>query len=503
MTKPFRANGLALALALLIPMTACSAQPAEPIAKAQPATAPLVTGLPDFTNLVSRVGPAVVSINAEIPANQTRGNAGGMGPGEVPEIFRRFFGDQLPPGMFGGAPQSRDVMPSRQGVSLGTGFFVSKDGYLLTNAHVVNGSNKVTVKTADNRELNAKLVGLDERSDVALLKVEGANFPFLAIADSNNVKAGQWVVAIGSPFGLDQSVTAGVVSAVGRNTNFAQNQYVPFIQTDVAINRGNSGGPLLNTSGQVVGINSQIFSNSGGYMGVSFAIPIDVAMNAAEQLRSTGRVERGQLGVRIQPLTSSQVAALKLPSATGALVADVEPGSAGAKAGLLPLDVITAVNGSRVQDSASLPAIIGGMRPGTKVELDIIRDGSPRKLTATLSQLKTAAASDSNFEGSPSPESQSATGNRLGVIAQELPDAFRQRAQLPAGQGVGVGRVTGQSAADAGLSSGDVILAVGRTNVDTIGALNKALAGFRKGETVMVKVWDRGAGSRFVAIKLD
>ena len=500
MTAPTRATALALALAMILPV-ACSAQPSEPIAKPANAAAPLVTGLPDFTRLVQQVSPAVVSINAEITARPAQQ----MPNQEVPEIFRRFFGDQLPPGMFGNAPESRDRMPSARGVSMGTGFFVSRDGYLLTNAHVVNGAGKVTVKLADRRELPAKVVGADERSDVALLKVEGNDLPFLQLADSAGVKAGQWVVAIGSPFGLEQSVTAGVVSAVGRNTQFAENQYVPFIQTDVAINRGNSGGPLLNVAGQVVGINSQIFSNSGGYMGVSFAIPIDVAMNAAEQLRSTGRVARGQLGVRIQPLDADQLAALKLSKAQGALVADVEPGSAGAKAGLLPLDVITAVNGQQVGDAAALPAIIGGMRPGAQVRLDIIRDGKPRQLNATLSELVSPGERTGATNGATGSKGATApsSGNRLGVIADDLPAGFRERNGIPSNQGVGVVRVLGQSAADAGLSGGDIVLMVGRENVASVAALNKALAVYGKGETVMVRVLSPRAGSRFVAITLD
>lgn len=502
MLKTYRTTAMVVALAALLPV-ACNAQPSQPIASpSKEVSAPLVTGLPDFSRLVQQVSPGVVSVNAEISA-RSRTGAQTSEMEQMPEIFRRIFGDQMPPGMQG--PQSRDRLPSTQGVSVGTGFLISQDGYLLTNAHVVNGASKITIGLSDRRELTAKVVGADPRSDVALLKVEATGLPYLRLADSSTVKAGQWVVAIGSPFGLDQSVTAGIVSAVGRNTQFAGNQYVPFIQTDVAINRGNSGGPLLNTSGQVVGINSQIFSNSGGYMGVSFAIPIDVAMNAAEQLRATGRVERGQIGVRVQGLSDEQARALKLPSRTGALVADVEPGSAGAKAGLLPLDVITAVNGRAVVDSAQLPSIIGAMRPGERAVLDVIRDGKTRKITVALDALAAADASSRprDFREPGGAEPAASAANKLGVVTQDLSAAMRSRLGLPAGQGVGVSRVTGQAAADAGLSSGDIILAIGRENVATGAQLNQVLSKYRKGDSVMVRMAGGGGSGNYVAITLE
>ncbi len=283
MNRPLRSIALIGALAAALPV-ACTAQapdaaraasrPIAPPPAAQPAR-PLVTGLPDFTALVERVGPAVVNVSAEI-APQAGRNAGAPGQEQIPEIFRRFFGPGMP---FPEQPQGRG------GVSQGTGFLISEDGYVMTNHHVVDGADTVQVRLSDRREFTAKVVGSDQQSDVALLKIDATGLPYLRQADASKTRAGQWVIAIGSPFGLEHSVTAGIVSAVGRSNPYADQRYVPFIQTDVAINRGNSGGPLLNTSGEVVGINSQIFSNSGGYMGVSFAIPIDVAMNAAEQLR--------------------------------------------------------------------------------------------------------------------------------------------------------------------------------------------------------------------------
>ena len=275
------------------------------VATAQsPAPAPeLVAGLPDFTRLVDQVGPAVVSVQAEVGGNTRtsaqRGQQQAPSEEEIPEFFRRFFGPGMSP--MPGMPGQPNARP--RGVSQGTGFIISADGYVLTNHHVVDGADTVRIRMTDRREFVAKVVGSDEQSDVALLKIDGSGLPTLRIGDSRALKSGQWVVAIGSPFGLDHSVTAGIISAVGRANPYAGQRYVPFIQTDVAINRGNSGGPLLDTRGQVVGINSQIFSNSGGYMGVSFAIPIDIAMNAVQQLKATGKVTRGQLGVQIQPIT--------------------------------------------------------------------------------------------------------------------------------------------------------------------------------------------------------
>jgi len=392
----------------------------------QQATAPapqLVVGLPDFTHLVDEVGPAVVSVEAEIGSKpqvaQQRGQSPQMPDDEqIPEFFRRFFG---PGGMpMPGMPGQQQQRP--RGVSQGTGFIISSDGYVLTNHHVVDGADTVRIRLADRREFTAKVVGSDEQSDVALLKIAASNLPTLRIGDSKTLKSGQWVVAIGSPFGLDHSVTAGIVSAVGRANPYADQRYVPFIQTDVAINRGNSGGPLLDTRGQVVGINSQIFSNSGGYMGVSFAIPIDVAMNAVQQLKATGKVTRGQLGVQIQAMSRDNAKALGLADASGALVARVEPGSAAQKAGIQRMDVINRVNGQPINDSSDLPPIIGAMTPGTKV-----------------------------------------------------------------------------AAREAGLRPGDVILAVGRNDVGSAGALNAQLRSLKAGQAVMLLI-RRGGGTQYVTV---
>src|SRR4051812_18815568 len=311
------------ALALVAVTAAATTVVVLPVATAQsPAPAPqMVVGLPDFTNLVDQVGPGVVNIKAQIGSGQNA-QADAQAPDEddIPEFFRRFFGPGMPmPGPQG--PQGP------RGISMGTGFIISGDGYVLTNHHVIDGADSITVRLSDRREFTAKVVGSDEQSDVALLKIAATGLPTLRLGDSNKLRPGQWVVAIGSPFGLDHSVTAGIVSAVGRSNPYADQRYVPFIQTDVAINRGNSGGPLLDTRGEVVGINSQIFSNSGGYMGVSFAIPIDVAMSAVKQLKATGRVSRGQIGVSVESITADKARGLDLPDSRGALINTVAPGS--------------------------------------------------------------------------------------------------------------------------------------------------------------------------------
>ncbi|WP_290783351.1 trypsin-like peptidase domain-containing protein, partial [Arenimonas sp.] len=365
---------------------------ALPAAQAQaPAAAPSppLVSLPDFTLLVERAGPAVVNIEA---------TSGGTGlqdsaqidqpmPEDVPEIFRRFFGQPGQPGQPGlpGGPGPRG------GVSQGTGFLISADGYVLTNHHVVEGADDIVVRLDDRNELKAKLVGSDPLSDIALLKVDGKGLPVLKIGDSRGLKPGQWVVAIGSPFGFDHSVTAGVVSGVGRRSLDPSQQYVPFIQTDVAINRGNSGGPLLNTRGEVIGVNSQIFSNSGGYMGVSFAIPIEVAMNAVRQLRDNGKVVRGQLGVRIQDVRRERLAELGLDRPVGAFVDSVENGSAAALAGIRPGDVITGFNGSAIGRSAELPPMVGVLPPGSRATVSLIRNRKPLDVVVVLAALDTAS----------------------------------------------------------------------------------------------------------------
>ncbi|MBO9716321.1 MAG: DegQ family serine endoprotease [Pseudoxanthomonas sp.] len=499
---------LLAALVLTAPLMACArapeasgapaAQVAAPAAvvPATPAT-PLVSGLPDFTRLVEQVAPAVVNIEARIGPRKATAARGGM-PDEdqIPEIFRRFFGPDFP-GMPGQPGQPEPEGPS--GRSLGSGFIISADGYILTNHHVVDGADSITVRLSDRREFTAKLVGSDETYDVALLKVEGKGLPVLRQGQSGALRPGQWVVAIGSPLGLDQSVTAGIVSAVGRTG--AGQQYVPFIQTDVAINRGNSGGPLLNTSGEVVGINSQILSNSGGYMGVSFAIPIDLAMGAVQQIKATGRVSRGMLGVQIQGLDATRARAMGLASNDGALVNSVEPGSAAEKAGIEIGDVIVSVNGRAVATSADLPPIVGMMSPGSKARIGVIRDGKPRDITVTLGELpadaQRAAATADDKGAAPAAASKV---NELGLRVAELDAQSRRQLGLDPGEGVRITGVDSREAREAGLAPGMAILRVGRTPVGSIAALERQLSGVGEGDAVMLLVRRPDGATSFIAL---
>ncbi|VXB63572.1 putative periplasmic serine endoprotease DegP-like [Luteimonas sp. 9C] len=461
--------------------------------------APLVSGLPDFTRLVERVAPAVVSIESTIGARQTRGQQM-PDDAQIPEIFRRFFGPgfEMPggpggPGRGGSAPR---------GTSMGTGFLISADGYLLTNHHVVDGAEEVKVRLSDRREFTAKVVGSDAESDVAVLKIDATGLPTLRFGNGASVKPGQWAVAIGSPFGFEQSVTAGIVSAVARSNQYADQRYVPFIQTDVPINQGNSGGPLLNVSGEVIGINSQIFSNSGGYMGVSFAIPIDLAANVAEQIKKTGSVQRGSLGVQVSNVTPEAAAGFKLPDTRGALVQEVLPGSPAQRAGIEPGDVIRAVDGTEIIASSELPPLVGGKTPGTKVRMQVLREGRTRDFDVTLTALESGAASANSRDAqSPSPAS-AASGNALGLTGRDLDAAQRRQFGLAGDEGVLVASAGRGAAANAGIAQGDVILRVGRTPVGSAAALDRALQSVQPGDTVMLLVRGRGGATQYRAVTL-
>jgi serine protease Do len=494
------------ALALVAVTAALTTAVVLPVATAQSAgaatqsTAPqMVVGLPDFTNLVDQVGPGVVNVEAQIGGHEDPAHAQAQMPGDsdMPEFFKRFFGPDMPmPGMSprspGAAPHARE-----RGISMGTGFIISGDGYVLTNHHVVDGADSVTVRLSDRREFKAKVIGSDAQSDVALLKIAATGLPTLRLGDSNLLRSGQWVVAIGSPFGLDHSVTAGIVSAVGRANPYADQRYVPFIQTDVAINRGNSGGPLLNTRGEVVGINSQIFSSSGGYEGVSFAIPIDVAMNAVKQLKATGKVSRGQIGVAVESITADKARGLGLPDSRGALINNVAPGTPAEKAGLQPGDVIRSFNGVAINDSSDLPPLVGALLPGTHSKLTVLRDGKPREFDVTLTQLSDGTASVVPASDARAPTAHAS--NALGLVGQPLDGNDRKQMGLRPGEGVGIARVEGLAARDAGLQPGDVVLSVGHMPVDNPAALNRELRGVKAGQTVMLLV-RRGSATQFVAV---
>ena len=440
--------------------------------------------LPDFTGLVEKYGPAVVNVRATGNADaQTQG----MDPNDqqqVPEIFRRFFGPNM--------PQPRD---SGVRISMGSGFIISPDGYVLTNNHVVDGSDHVTVRLSDRRELDAKVVGTDAQYDIALLKIKATNLPVVSIGDSKAVKAGQWVVAIGSPFGFDHSVTAGIVSAVGRNFGAADQEYVPFIQTDVPINRGNSGGPLFNLDGQVIGINSQIFSNTGGFMGVSFAIPIDIAMSAVEQIKTTGRVSRGMIGVQIQNVDRENAKALGLPQIGGALVNKVTPGGGADKAGVQIGDVILGFNGHDVAMSSDLPPLVGSTKPGSKAELKIWRNGKTMTLPVMVAELPSSKEALANARGA----SAAAAGNALGIVVDELTAEQRKQLGITSDEGIVVKRVTGMAARRAAIAPGDVILMVGRKPVKSVADFNTMLKGAKPGDAVMLLV-RRGDQTQFLAL---
>ena len=452
--------------------------------------APANADLPDFTVLVEANAPAVVNITARKSGDDAEDLSELYGE-DMPELFRRFFGDPNAPnnphrGLRGRVPDS---------ISGGSGFVISADGYLLTNHHVVDGATEVLVRFKDRREFNAKVIGSDAATDVALLKVEATDLPVLALGDSKSLKPGQWVVAIGSPFGLDFTVTAGIVSAVGRTINPDQ-RYVPFIQTDVAINRGNSGGPLFNLQGQVVGINSQIFSNTGGSIGVSFAIPIEVARSVAEQLRTKGKVSRGSIGVQIQRVDRDAAEALGLAKIGGALVAQVVPGSAAERAGVKVQDVILAWNGAEVADSNELPPLVGATAPGSRATLRVWRDGKTLDLPVTVGELPAE-------DGAPEPAAPDkvAATNPLGIAVRDLGAEERDELGLGADEGVLVEDVTGEVAARAGLQPGDVILMVGRVRVGTAAAFQAQASAAKPGQSVM-RLVRRGEASSFLALRL-
>ena len=400
--------------------------------------------LPDFTELVERVGPSVVNIRTQERSNRSasaQGN-GGIDP-NMQEFFKR-FGIPLPGGR--GAPRGggADEEPLQRGV--GSGFILSADGYVMTNAHVVDGADELLVTLTDKREFKAKVIGLDKRTDVAVVKIDATGLPAVKLGDVSVLKVGEWVIAIGSPFGLENSVTAGIVSAKGRDTG----DYLPFIQTDVAINPGNSGGPLINMRGEVVGINSQIYSRSGGFMGISFAIPIDEAGRVAEQLRVSGRVIRGRIGVSIAPVTKEVAESIGLGKTAGALVRGAESGGPADKAGIEAGDIITKVDGK--EKSVDLPRLVGATKPGSKTVLQIFRRGSLRDVSVTVAEFepdtptKTAQAEPGIAAGSKS---------ALGLTVSDLSDAAKKELKLRGG--VKVGAVDG-AAVRAGLREGDVIL---------------------------------------------
>ena len=437
--------------------------------------------LPDFTDLVEKQGPAVVNISA----TQITRNAQAMpGAPNLPqgdpffEFFNRF------------APQ---VPRERETQSLGSGFIISEDGYIMTNAHVVGSAEGITIRLTDKREFKAKVIGVDKRTDVALIKIEASGLPKVMPGDPNLLKVGEWVLAIGSPFGFDSSVTAGIVSAKGRS--LPQENYVPFIQTDAAINPGNSGGPLFNMKGEVIGINSQIYTRNGGSMGLGFAIPIDVAMDVVNQLRTSGKVTRGRIGVTIQEVTRDLAESFGLSKAGGALVSSVEKGGAADKAGIQVSDVILKFDGKTVNSSADLPRVVAATRPGSKVTVQVWRKGESKEVHLTVAEMPL----DSQLaQGGSAVAGESVA--RLGLVVSEL--SAEQKSELQVKGGLLVEEVKGTAAARAGLRRGDVILAIGNVEVSALEQLNEVLKQIPKGRNVALLVW-RDDGAYYLAFKLD
>ncbi len=445
-----------------------------------------VTGLPDFTSLVDEAGPAVVNIRVtQFGERAMPGDGSAQGAPnqeDIPEFFRRFF--DIP-----GNPGGRGYgQPDRRGA--GSGFIFEADGYIITNHHVVDGADQIIVRMADRREFEAELIGSDPLSDIALLKIDADNLPTLKLGDSDSLKPGEWVVAIGSPFNFDQSVTAGIVSAKGRSTN--QQQYVPFIPTDVAINRGNSGGPLLNLDGEVVGINSWILSSGGGYMGLSFSIPIETASGAVKQLRDTGMVSRGLLGVQIGAVNREMAEALDLDRPIGALVNEVNPGSAAEKAGIEPGDVILAFDGETVETSGDLPPLVGSNPPGTEADVLVSRDGKKKTFTVVLDALPT-----NEDGGIASLDSGGSQSNRLGIAVESMNEDRRRALGDPDG-GVVVSRVESDSAYRAGLRSGDVILMINSDKVEDMDSFDEIVDSLPEDKAVALRVMRDGI-TRFIA----
>ncbi|MGA2024121.1 MAG: DegQ family serine endoprotease [Steroidobacteraceae bacterium] len=452
--------------------------PTATVAPTPAATAAAVRGLPDFSDLVAQVGSAVVNVQvvekAAASANTDEGDEDSEDP--FGDFFRHFG---IPRGVV--PQQPHNFAPVR---GIGSGFIVSADGYILTNAHVVNNASKITVKLTDRREFDAKVIGVDERTDVAVIKIIAkGNLPVVRLGDSSRLRPGQWVLAIGSPFGFENSVTAGVVSATARsNVGEGGNGYVPFIQTDVAVNPGNSGGPLFNLDGEVVGINSQIYSRSGGYEGISFAIPIDVANNVAQQLIKTGHVSRGRIGVTIQDVTAATAENFGLDRPRGAAVASVESGGPADKAGIEPLDIILSVNGTTIEASDQLPPLIAEIKPGQAAQLEIWRDKAVKRISVTVEELKEKATVASARRGGS--DAEPAVVNRIGLSVRALTAA--EKGQLKTRGSIVVVDARG-AAAEAGVREGDVILSINRQSISAVEEFQKAVKEAVHSATLLVQ----------------
>jgi serine protease Do len=435
--------------------------------------------IPDFADLVERASPAVVNIRTteKVNVQQTQGGFPGM-PEDQAEFFRRFFGVPIPGIPNGPKPvQPAPGKPQEADRGVGSGFIIDSNGMILTNAHVVEGATTIYVTLTDKREFKAKLLGMDKRTDVAVVKIDARDLPRLPLGDSSKVRVGEWVLAIGSPFGLENTVTAGIVSAKSRDTG----DYLPFIQTDVAVNPGNSGGPLLNTAGQVIGINSQIFSRSGGYMGISFAIPIDEAMRVADQLRTNGKMTRGRIGVALGDMTKEVAESLGLGKPRGAYVRNVEPGGPAAAGGIESGDVILSFNGREINKSTDLPRVVGETKPGSAVVVQVWRKGATRDLTVTVTDSESNQAAIKKQEA---PVAGGNSGNFLGVQVTDLSDAKKKEWNIKGGvevTGLGDGPLP-----RAGVRPGDVIIRIADTDITGVKQFEALVKGLDGNKAVPV-----------------
>ncbi len=485
-----------------------SAQAQAPQSSAPAASAPTVRTLPDFTDLVDLVGPSVVNIRTleKVATRPSTSNGQGEPDQEMQELFRRFFGVPFPnaPGATpntpnapkGSRPNQRAPEMEEQPKGVGSGFVLSADGLIMTNAHVVEGADEVIVTLTDKREFKAKIIGADKRTDVALVKINATGLPAVRTGDVSKLRVGEWVMAIGSPFGLENTVTAGIVSAKQRDTG----DYLSFIQTDVAINPGNSGGPLINMRGEVVGINSQIYSRSGGFMGISFAIPIDEALRVSDQLRSIGRVQRGKIGVQIGQVSKELAESLGWSKPQGALVSAVEPGSPSEKAGIEPGDIIIKFDGKAIDKSVDLPRLVGGIKPGSKSVVTVFRRGQEKDLNVTVGEFEDESkqAQESSSSSNKNKPSSSALSS-LGLVLSDLSEA--QKRELKVKGGVRVEQAT-EAAAKAGLKEGDVILALANVEISSIKEFEQTLARLDKSKATNI-LFKRGEWAQYAIIRLS
>jgi len=463
----------------------------------QQALAQASRNLPDFADLVERAAPAVVNIRTTERARSDRGQLPqfpmpeGLDENDpFYEFFRRFFPPRQGPSP---APRGQGEEVPR---GVGSGFVIAGDGYVMTNHHVVDGADEIYVTLADKREFRGKLIGSDRRTDVALVKIDVTDLPKLPIGDSRKLRVGEWVIAIGSPFGLDSTVTAGIVSAKSRDTG----DYLPFIQTDVAVNPGNSGGPLLNMTGEVVGINSQIYSRTGGFMGISFAIPIDEAMRVVEQLRTTGRVIRGRIGVGIAEVTREVAVPLGLPKAGGALVRSVEGGGPADKAGIEVGDIIQRFDGKPIERSSDLPRLVGGTAPGSKVPVQVWRRGQSKTLTITVAEMEPDQVASENGQRPPQPRGGSAPPkpvDALGLAVADIPAERKQQLRLR--NGVLVESAEG-AAARAGIRPGDIVMALNNHEVTSARQFAELAAKLDASKTAVLLI-RRGDNAQFVPVR--